>query len=40
MGAYILKYKLRDYRGVKAGEMDNFFINVFSGFTDLIMGLY
>jgi putative ABC transport system permease protein len=21
--------KLRDYRGVKAGEMDNFFINVF-----------
>ncbi|PKH67089.1 ABC transporter permease [Flavobacterium sp. ALD4] len=30
--------KLRDYRGVKAGEMDNFFINVFSGFTDLIDG--
>jgi putative ABC transport system permease protein len=24
---------------VKAGEMDNFFINVFSGFTDLIDGI-
>jgi putative ABC transport system permease protein len=28
--------KLRNMRGVKAGEMDNFFINVLSGFTDLI----
>jgi putative ABC transport system permease protein len=27
------------YRGVKAGEIDNFFINVFSGFTDLIDGI-
>jgi putative ABC transport system permease protein len=41
MGAYKaeIAQKLRDYRGVKAGEMDNFFINVFSGFTDLIDGI-
>jgi putative ABC transport system permease protein len=31
--------KLRAFRGVKAGEIDNFFINVFSGFTDLIDGI-
>ncbi|HSN48586.1 MAG TPA: ABC transporter permease [Flavobacterium sp.] len=31
--------KLRNFRGVKAGEIDNFFINVFSGFTDLIDGI-
>jgi putative ABC transport system permease protein len=31
--------KLRNIRGLKAGEMDNFFINVFSGFTDLIDGI-
>ena len=31
-----LSQKLRSYRGLKAGEIDNFFINVFSGFTDLI----
>ena len=31
--------KLRAFRGVKAGENDNFFINVFSGFTDLIDGI-
>jgi putative ABC transport system permease protein len=31
--------KLRNVRGLKAGEMDNFFINVFSGFTDLIDGI-
>jgi putative ABC transport system permease protein len=31
--------KLRSLRGVKAGEIDNFFINVFSGFTDLIDGI-
>jgi putative ABC transport system permease protein len=31
--------KLRSFRGVKAGEIDNFFINVFSGFTDLIDGI-
>ncbi|MGL2993164.1 ABC transporter permease [Flavobacterium sp. TSSA_36] len=31
--------KLRAYRGLKAGEIDNFFINVFSGFTDFIDGI-
>jgi putative ABC transport system permease protein len=31
--------KLRSFRGLKAGEIDNFFINVFSGFTDLIDGI-
>ena len=31
--------KLRAYRGVKEGEIDNFFINVLSGLTDLIDGL-
>ena len=34
-----ISQKLRTYRGVKAGEIDNFFINVFSGFTDLIDGI-
>lgn len=34
-----LTQKLRSYRGLKAGEIDNFFINVFSGFTDLIDGI-
>ena len=34
-----LSQKLRNYRGLKAGEIDNFFINVFSGFTDLIDGI-
>lgn len=33
-----LTQKLRVYRGVKTGEIDNFFINVLSGFTDLIDG--
>lgn len=28
--------KLRGFRGVKQGEIDNFFINVLSGFTDMI----
>ena len=28
--------KLRNYRGMKDGDMDNFFINVLSGFTDMI----
>ena len=32
-------YKLRSIRGLKAGEIDNFFINVLSGFTDLIDGI-
>ena len=31
--------KLRNVRGLKASEIDNFFINVFSGFTDLIDGI-
>ena len=31
--------KLRSYRGLKAGEIDNFFVNVFSGFTDFIDGI-
>jgi len=31
-----ISYKLRSFRGLKAGEIDNFFINVFSGFTDFI----
>ena len=34
-----LSQKLRSYRGLKAGEIDNFFINVFSGFTDFIDGI-
>jgi putative ABC transport system permease protein len=31
-----LTQKLRSFRGVKSGEIDNFFINVLSGFTDFI----
>ncbi len=31
--------KLRNYRGMKAAEDDNFFINVFSGFTDFLDGI-
>ncbi|MCV2486064.1 ABC transporter permease [Flavobacterium sp. SH_e] len=31
--------KLRAIRGMKAGDMDNFFINVLSGFTDFIDGI-
>lgn len=31
--------KLRNFRGLKAGKIDDFFINVFSGFTDLIDGI-
>ena len=34
-----LSQKLRSFRGIKAGGDDNFFINVFSGLTDLIDGL-
>nr|WP_315154350.1 ABC transporter permease [uncultured Flavobacterium sp.] len=34
-----ISQKLRAFRGVKAGEIDNFFINVFSGFTDFIDGI-
>jgi len=41
MGAYKaeITQKLRSFRGLKAGEIDNFFINVFGGFTDLIDGI-
>lgn len=41
MGAYKaeITQKLRSIRGLKDGEIDNFFINVFSGFTDLIDGI-
>jgi putative ABC transport system permease protein len=31
--------KLRNLRGLKAAEIDNFFINVLSGFTDLLDGI-
>ena len=31
-----IKHKLRDFRGVKDGEIDNFFVNILSGLTDLI----
>jgi putative ABC transport system permease protein len=34
-----LTQKLRNYRGMKTDEIDNFFINVLSGFTDLIDGI-
>lgn len=35
----ILKQKFRIYRGLKAGQPDNFFINKMSGFTDAIDGI-
>jgi len=31
-----ISQKLRSFRGLKAGEIDNFFINVFGGFLDFI----
>jgi putative ABC transport system permease protein len=34
-----LSQKLRNYRGLKTGDIDNFFINVLSGFTNLIDGI-
>ena len=34
-----LTQKLRNYRGMKTGAIDNFFINVLSGFTDLLDGI-
>ncbi|QBZ97504.1 ABC transporter permease [Flavobacterium sangjuense] len=34
-----ISQKLRSYRGVKQGEIDNFFINILSGFTDMIDSL-
>ena len=34
-----ISQKLRNVRGVKTDEIDNFFINILSGFTDLIDGI-
>jgi putative ABC transport system permease protein len=34
-----LTQKLRNYRGLKQGDIDNFFINILSGLTDMIDGL-
>ena len=34
-----ISQKLRNFRGLKSGTINNFFINVFSGFTDLIDGI-
>ncbi len=34
-----ITYKLRAFRGVKQGDIDNFFISVLSGFADLIDGV-
>lgn len=31
--------KLRTFRGLKSGEIDNFFINILSGFTDFLDGI-
>lgn len=31
-----LRQKLRNFRGLKTGDIDNFFLNVLSGFTDFI----
>ncbi len=35
----ILKQKFRVYRGLKAGEIDNFFVSKVSGFTDAVDGI-
>ncbi|WP_144891510.1 ABC transporter permease [Flavobacterium tiangeerense] len=34
-----LAQKLRSFRGMKVDEIDNFFVNVLSGFTDLLDGI-
>ncbi|WP_395061528.1 ABC transporter permease [Flavobacterium sp.] len=41
MGAFKaeVSQKLRALRGLKTGEIDNFFINVLSGFTDMLDGI-
>jgi len=41
IGAFeqVLKQKFRNYRGLKAGEPDNFFVNKLSGFTEAIDGI-
>jgi putative ABC transport system permease protein len=35
----VITQKLRAHRGIKTNEIDNFFINVLSGFTDLLDGI-
>ncbi len=41
IGAFeqVLKQKYRSYRGLKAGDIDNFFVNKLSGFTQVIDGI-
>lgn len=41
MGAFeqVLRQKYRNYRGLKAGDPDNFFVNKLSGMTDAIDGI-
>ncbi len=41
IGAFeeIVKQKYRNFRGLKAGQPDNFFVNKLSGFTDFIDGI-
>ncbi len=34
-----LSQKMRNYRGIKSGEIDNFFVNVLSGFTNFLDGI-
>jgi putative ABC transport system permease protein len=34
-----ISQKLRDVRGIKQGDIDNFFVNILSGLTDMIDGL-
>ncbi|MBP6557700.1 MAG: ABC transporter permease [Flavobacterium sp.] len=34
-----ISQKLRNYRGVKQGDIDNFFVNILSGLTDMLDGL-
>jgi putative ABC transport system permease protein len=34
-----LTYKLRNFRGLKTSDPDNFFINILSGFTEMIDGI-
>lgn len=34
-----LSQKLRNYRGIKTGDIDNFFVNILSGFTSFLDGI-
>jgi putative ABC transport system permease protein len=34
-----LAQKLRNYRGIKTGDIDNFFVNILSGFTSFLDGI-